>query len=166
MRHFEAYRCLCIRRRSLRIAARTAHDSARGGAFASLDGMITTRVPFCRAITQERASILQTFLGSLPIQLETLRLVDRALIPIHTQPTQTINDSLHQLGLIALCISIFNAENQDSILAARKQPVEQRGTRTAYVEVAGWGRSEPHTDAFVRCLTHCRVRCSNLKHSV
>ncbi len=161
-RHFEAHRRLHARCRRFAIAARTARDAARPASLGFLVlrrfGVIASGIFFRGAITQKCGSVGQTFFSRRKIQSRSLRLVKRPLIPIDAQPLQTIENSLHQFGLVALGIGVFDTKDHRAALSAREQPVKQSGAGSSHVQITSGGRSKPHP--YGRCLvvrvTHCQ----------
>jgi hypothetical protein len=123
-RNPEADRWFGVWRRGLTVAARTSRHPAhlfRGGA--AFRGMIAASILFGGAVAEERAAIGQAFLGRLAVQIEPLGLQEWAFIPIHAQPGQAVDNSLHQFRLVALRVGIFHAQNHRPTLLARDEPV-------------------------------------------
>src|SRR2546422_652933 len=92
-----------IRRPS--IAAGAARDAARPATLRffvlSWFRVISAGIFFRGAVTQKCRAVGQTFFRCRAIQFRSPRLVKGALVPIHPQPLQSIQNSLHEFGLIA-----------------------------------------------------------------
>src|SRR5258705_50722 len=109
---------------------------------------------FGRAIAVVRVAFGHEPPGHLPMTVESLGLKVRAMwpanersfVPIETEPSQTVENALQHFRRGALGIRILDSENEDTTVTTRKQPVEQRGTGAADVQVAGRRGSE--TDAW------------------
>jgi hypothetical protein len=54
------------------------------------------------------------------MQFQALRLKVRTLIPIDTEPSQTIEDAFHKFRAIALHIRVFNSQHHRAACTARK----------------------------------------------
>src|SRR6056297_390187 len=61
----------------------------------------------------------------------------RAFVPIHPQPTEAIENWLQSFLYIALLIGIVNPQNELPARLLGKNPVEQRRTNAANVQVTG-----------------------------
>ena len=59
------------------------------------------------------------------------------LVPVEAEPAQVLEDAL--LGLLgrSLGVGVLDAEDEGAVVAAREQPVEERGARVADVQLAG-----------------------------
>ena len=99
--------------------------------------MITTDIFLRRAVAQKAAPFAKDFFALLLVQCRSLRLVKRPLVPIDAQPLQPIQNALHEFGLVALGVGIFDAKDHGAALSAREQPVKQRGPRSSHVQIAG-----------------------------
>src|SRR5712664_356146 len=91
-----------------------------------------------------------------PPHFGSLRLLKRPFVPVHAQPLQTIQDSLHQFRLVALRVRILDAQDHCAALAARKKPIEERRSRAPDVQIAGGGRRKTHSHSPrpAGCVTH------------
>src|SRR5262249_21747802 len=69
----------------------------------------------------------------------------RPFVPVEAQPAQVLEHAGFGFPGRSLLIGVLDAENERAALAAREQPVEERGAGVANVQVAGWTWSE--TDA-------------------
>ena len=69
-----------------------------------------------------------------------------ALVPGEAQPGQILDERGDELRPAALCVGVLDAQQEAATVAARQQPVEQRGTRVTEVQLPrGTGR-EPRYD--------------------
>ena len=80
----------------------------------------------------------------LRLEIRRVRAADlRALVPIDPQPAQAIEDAGDHLGLRALDVGVFDAQDERAAVTAGIQPVEESGARAADMQVAGGRRGEP-----------------------
>ena len=75
--------------------------------------------------------------GRLPIQIETLRLVVRAFVPVKPKPRHRFEDAARHVFARALDVGIFDAKDESAIVLPRKQPVDERRPGTPDVQVPG-----------------------------
>ena len=73
-------------------------------------------------------------------------LEDRTLVEVQVEPAEGVEDLLHVLRRRSLPVGIFDAQDERAALAAREQPVVERGPGAADVQRAGWGRSKANSD--------------------
>lgn len=66
-----------------------------------------------------------------------------AFVPVEAHPAEVFHELGFVAGFRALHVRVFNAEQEIAAGAAGKEPVVQGGTRVAYVEQPGGGRSKP-----------------------
>ena len=73
-------------------------------------------------------------------------LEDRPLVPVEVQPAQRVEDLLDVLGGRSLAVGIFDPQHERAALAAREQPVVERGSGAADVERPGrgWSKANAH----------------------
>src|SRR5438128_2688157 len=74
----------------------------------------------------------------------------RSLIPVESEPAQILDDRLFGLDARPLGVGIFNPQNEDAIVTARQEPIEERRARVADVQVArrAGRKSNPRRDHF------------------
>jgi hypothetical protein len=65
------------------------------------------------------------------------RLEERALVPVEAEPGEAVEIFGDRCLRRALAIGVLEAQDEPPAVVACKQPVEQRGARTADVQVAG-----------------------------
>ena len=88
-------------------------------------------------------------LRRLPVELQAPGLVDRSFVPVEPQPAHARQDALdHGVGG-ALEVGVLDAQDEDALMVAREQPVEERGARAAHVQVAGGRGRKTHADWIV-----------------
>ena len=61
----------------------------------------------------------------------------RAFVPIESEPLQALVNRRHRLLDVASFVSVFDAQNKFAAVMPRKEPVEERRSRAADVEIAG-----------------------------
>ena len=83
--------------------------------------------------------------GGLAIEIEALRLEERALVPVEAEPAHAFEDALDHFFRGALEVGVFDAQDKGSAEVAGEEPVEEGGAGSADVEIAGRGRRK--TDA-------------------
>jgi hypothetical protein len=84
------------------------------------------------------------------VEIEPLRLVERAFVPVEAEPTHPIKNAFdHSLGG-ALEVGVFDAQDEGATGVASKEPVEERGAGTPHVQVAGRGGCETDAGTFRR----------------
>ena len=143
-RDFEAHRGFRAGRRGFPVATGAARDAADLRALRGLAGfrrMVATGIFFRGAIAQEGAAVRQKFQRGFAIKRGALRLVKRSFVPIDAQPGERGDDAFNEFRLVALGVSVLNAQDHFAAIvgsfASSVKPVEQRGARSAHVQVAG-----------------------------
>src|SRR4051812_5749259 len=88
-----------------------------------------------------------------------------SLVPVEAEPPQVAQDGLLGLARRALDIRVLDAQDERPAGSAREQPVEQRGSRVADVELTGraWGETEAHWRSFRVQGSGFRVQGSRFK---
>src|SRR5205823_4410067 len=78
------------------------------------------------------------------VALEVRALVDDLLVPRQAEPLESLEDRARALFRAARLVGVLDTEEELPAVVLHVQPVEQRGARAAYVEVAGGtgGKSE------------------------
>jgi hypothetical protein len=99
--------------------------------------MIAADVFLRRTIAEERSPVGQAFLSRFQVQGGSLGLVERAFVPIHAQPLQTLEDTVDQFGLVAFRVGVLNTQNHHAVEVPSEKPVEERCARSPHVEIAG-----------------------------
>jgi hypothetical protein len=66
-----------------------------------------------------------------------LRLKERTFVPIQAEPSQTLQNALHQLLTGPLGIGVFDSEDESSLVLSGKQPIEKGSPGTTYMEESG-----------------------------
>ena len=61
----------------------------------------------------------------------------RTFIPVDAEPAQPIEDSGDHLGLGALHVGVFDAQDERAAVTTGVEPVEKRSAGAADVQVAG-----------------------------
>ncbi len=98
--------------------------------------MIAASVALGRAVAQKSAAVGQKLFSRGLVQRGALRLIKRAFIPIDAEPVKAVDDALDEFRLVALGVSILDAQDHGATLMASKKPVEQSGARAADVQIA------------------------------
>src|SRR5207247_6782692 len=84
---------------------------------------------------------------SLRLPVRSMRPADvRPLVPVEAEPAEILKDRRLRLPGRALRVSVLNPQHEGAAAAAREQPVEQRRTGVADVEVTGGagGKTNAH----------------------
>jgi hypothetical protein len=100
------------------------------------------RVAFVGAAQREQR------LGGLAVPRGAGELVDGVAIPIETEPLHAGENGVDRFLRGALPVRVLDPQQHLAAVMARKQPVEERGARTADVEKAGRRRREARDDGF------------------
>ena len=66
----------------------------------------------------------------------------RALIPVETQPMEALEDAHGHVRRGSLGVRVLNAQDESAAVAASVEPVEEGGSGSPHVEVAGRRRCE------------------------
>ena len=77
---------------------------------------------------------------------QALRLIDRAFIPGEAQPFQALQNGRGELGLLAVHVRVFDAENEDAARVTREEPVVKRCACPAHVQVTRGRRRKTDSD--------------------
>ena len=93
------------------------------------------------------ASVEQLLRGGL-VEIEALRLIERALVPVEAQPAHAFEDALDHGFRGALEVGILNAQDEGSAGVAREEPVEEGGACSTDVEITGRGGGKTDAGAF------------------
>src|SRR6185369_9836079 len=78
----------------------------------------------------------QQFGRALAIHFQPLSLMVRTLVPVEAEPAHALQNPLDHLGRRALEVGVFNAQDKRAAVMTSEQPVKQRGTGAAYVQIA------------------------------
>src|SRR5262245_15561619 len=85
----------------------------------------------------------------LRLAVWTVRTIDvRPLVPVQAEPPQVPDDRRLRFTCRSLGVGVLDAEHEGAAVAARQQPVEERGARVADVEHPGRTRCESDSHAF------------------
>jgi hypothetical protein len=105
------------------------------------------------AILVEKAGVAQLcevpLVSGFALALEIRAVIaahERAFVPIQSEPAQAIEDHLQGFGCIALLVRVLDAQDELAAGVPCVEPVEQRGSRSAHVQIAGGRRSETNAD--------------------
>ena len=80
---------------------------------------------------------------ALALKIRTVRPTRlRAFIPVEAEPRQAIENRLPRFVGVARFIGVLHPQDELTAVFAGKQPAKQRGTRAAYVKIAGGRRCE------------------------
>ncbi len=77
------------------------------------------------------------------------------LVPVETEPAEAIESILFELGGAAGHVGVVDADDEDPIVMAGEQPVEQGGTGVPDVEQPGRRWGDPYPDEIG---VHCAAR--------
>ncbi len=103
-----------------------------------------------RAITSIGVPRGEQRLGHLTVPIEALRLEVgcvrpahfRPFVPVEAEPAHRLEDARHHLVGRTLGVGVFDAQHERAAMAPREQPVEERCSRAADVQVSGGRGSE------------------------
>ena len=70
----------------------------------------------------------------------------RTLVPFKSEPAEPVVDCLHGFGCVAGLIGILNPQDERATDVVREKPVEERGPRTADVQIASGRWSKANAD--------------------
>ena len=71
-----------------------------------------------------------------------------AFVPLQPHPLQVVLDGLLGLARRSLEVGVFDAEDERAAAVPCEQPVEERCSRVADMEVTGWGRGKSDTHQY------------------
>src|SRR5690242_1669530 len=71
------------------------------------------------------------------VTVKPIGLVERAFVPIESQPFQAFENRRCQLRLGTVDVGILNPQDEDAVHPPREQPVVESGPRSADVQVTG-----------------------------
>ncbi len=107
-----------------------------------------------RAVVEVGVAAAHELLGNLAVTVVPLRLEVRSVGPAHIrpfvpgqpEPAEPVEDARHHLVRGALGVGVLDPQDERAAMPTREQPIEQRGTRAAHVQVAGggWGETDTH----------------------
>src|SRR5207253_3639140 len=108
-----------------------------------------------------RESAVHQAFSNVPVQVEPLRLVVRALVPVKSEPRHRIEDAASHVFTRTLDVGIFDTKDECALIFSREKPVEESGPRAADVEITrrGWGKADANTHllSFRSALTASRT---------
>src|SRR5437588_4552707 len=118
------------------------------------DDVLAWRAKTQRALVFENmTAILKVFqvalvnVGALALKIRTEISADmRSFVPINTEPLESLVNRGRGFFGVAFDVRVFDSQHQFAAGVTRKQPVEQRGARTADMEVTGRRRSKANAD--------------------
>jgi hypothetical protein len=69
----------------------------------------------------------------------------RTFVPLNPQPLQPLENSVHQLGPVALDIGVFNSQQQRAAFMPREKPIEKGSAGPSDVQIASrrWRKANP-----------------------
>ena len=95
------------------------------------------------AVGHERVGHRAMTIETLRLEVGCVRAADiRPFVPVEAEPAQAVEDAVDHLLRRSLGVGVLDAQHEHAAVAAREQPVEERGARAADVEVAGGRGSE------------------------
>src|SRR5262249_16999359 len=98
--------------------------------------------------SQQLGGVRRVEMQPLRLPVRTMRTVDvGTLVPVEAQPAQVAGDRGFRLTRRSLGVRVLDPQDEPAALAAREQPVEERGTRIADVQLPGRTRCEPDSHA-------------------
>ena len=106
---------------------------------------------------------LQKLQRALPMTFGAMRLEDRFLVPVQSQPAQSIQELGDVLGAAAAPVGVLNAQQKGPALAARQKPVEERGAGATDMQRPGGRGSEAKSHAIQGA---CRLRMPRMRRIV
>src|SRR5258706_2728761 len=80
------------------------------------------------------------------ILIQSLRLKERPLVPVQSQPAHALENAFDHFGGRPLDVCVFNAEDEPSLVMLCEEPIEKRGSGATDMEEAGWGGCEANPD--------------------
>src|SRR5262249_22207123 len=84
-----------------------------------------------------------------------LELEGDVAIPVEPEPAHRLLDLLGCLRDLATRVCVLDPEQELAAVMAREQPVEERGVRSADVQVAGWARRKADSDGHASSVLAC-----------
>src|SRR5881394_3170827 len=109
-------------------------------------------------------ALLQQLVGDLLMAREPGALEDGRLIPIKPEPREPVEDDLRVFVGGARFVRVLDTQQKLAALAAGEEPVEERRSGAADVEVASGGGSEADADVHRRIIeSSCCLRKSFMK---
>ena len=92
---------------------------------------------------------LEEHAGRLRVNLFTLGLDHRWLVPVHTEPVQALLDRGLAVGLETSTVRVLDAQEELAVFLAGEQVIEERGACAAEMQRPCWARRIANTDGFV-----------------
>jgi hypothetical protein len=81
--------------------------------------------------------------GALALQIRLMgSAAIRAFVPVDAEPAQAVVDGVRVLRAVSRGVRILDAQYKDAAVVAGEQPVEERGSRPADVQMTGRARRE------------------------
>jgi hypothetical protein len=84
----------------------------------------------------------------------------RALVPVQAEPFQSIVNCGRRFFDMARSVGVFNAQNEFAAVMPRKEPVEERRSRAADVEIASRRGGETDADVRIHVSANLAMNCS------
>ncbi len=122
-RNAKANRRILHAQSRLAFTARAASDPARALLFFRVLcflNRITARIFLRRAIAKIGRARCGQLQRRFTVQIQALRLKVRSFVPVDTQPSQAVQDALHQFRAIAFDVRILDAQHHGAAPAACK----------------------------------------------
>src|SRR5207245_7778957 len=95
----------------------------------------------------ERAGHRAIAIEAFGLKVGPVRSADvRPFVPVEPEPAQPVEDAFDHLRRRAFDVGVFDAKDEHAAVAAREEPVEERRSRAADVQVAGWRGSQTNAD--------------------
>src|SRR5688572_31490762 len=74
---------------------------------------------------------------SLRLKIGRVRPADAgSFVPLEAEPAHRLENAGHHVVRRSFGVGVFNAKDERAAVSAREQPVEQRGTRAADMEIS------------------------------
>src|SRR5262249_28265497 len=96
-------------------------------------------VPVADQSRRERAIAVEAF----GLKVRSVRPADlRTFVPLESEPPHAVEDPFHHFVRRSLDVGVCEAQHEHAAVAAGEEPVEERGARTADMQVTGRRGSE------------------------
>ena len=84
----------------------------------------------------------------------------RAFVPVQAEPFKSIVNRSYRFFDMARPVGVFNAQNEFAAVMPRKEPVEERCSRAADVEIASRRGGETDADIRIHVGANLAMNCS------
>jgi GxxExxY protein len=103
-----------------------------------------------RAEAAIRLALLQQPVRVALVLLDTIRLMERALVPLEAQPLHAVEDRVRHFAARARAVRVFDPQHEDAVVTPRQQPIEKGRSRPADMQVSGRRGRKTNPELLVR----------------